>query len=501
MDKHVVIIGSGLGGLACGIILAAKGFSVTIVEAQAQAGGCLQCFRRGEAVFETGMHYIGSARPGQTLHTLFRYLGIESGFELSALDADGYDVVSIGGRRFSFHSGHEAFVEQMGSYFPRERAAIRDYAQLVRDVAATSSLRSFVESNVALNSTYQLLPADKVIGSLTADPLLRAVLAGNLPLYAGEAGKTPFALHAFISHFYNESAFRIVGCSERIANALARRFEALSGKIVTRCRATQIRCNAERATGVETADGRFIEADVVISDAHPMRTLELLPTPLIRPAFRRRIAAAPQTVGAFTVYLRFKPRAVPYMNCNFFSYKGDTPWGCEHYTASTWPLGYLYMHTCHESQPRFAATGTLIGYMRWDEVARWEGTGPGRRGAGYEAFKQQRAERLIAAAERDFPGLSQAVEAYYTSTPLTFSHYTGAEHGGMYGVARDVNRPAECHVSHRLRVPNVLQTGQSINSHGILGTLMGALVTCSALLGTATIYADIMKHKEEEEGI
>ena len=68
--KKCVIIGSGLGGLSCGCILAKNGYEVTVLEQGLQAGGCLQCFRRGDAVFDTGMHYIGSADRGQVLHKI-----------------------------------------------------------------------------------------------------------------------------------------------------------------------------------------------------------------------------------------------------------------------------------------------------------------------------------------------------------------------------------------------------------------------------------------------
>ncbi len=69
--KKCVIIGSGLGGLSCGCILAKNGYEVTVLEKDRQIGGCLQCFHRGDTVFDTGMHYIGSAEPGQVLHTIY----------------------------------------------------------------------------------------------------------------------------------------------------------------------------------------------------------------------------------------------------------------------------------------------------------------------------------------------------------------------------------------------------------------------------------------------
>ena len=47
-QKKVIIIGSGLGGLSCGAILAKNGYDVTVLEQGVQVGGCLQCFSRRE---------------------------------------------------------------------------------------------------------------------------------------------------------------------------------------------------------------------------------------------------------------------------------------------------------------------------------------------------------------------------------------------------------------------------------------------------------------------
>ena len=59
-QEKIVIIGSGLGGLSSGVILAKNGYDVTVLEQGNQIGGCLQCFTRHGAKFETGMHFIGS---------------------------------------------------------------------------------------------------------------------------------------------------------------------------------------------------------------------------------------------------------------------------------------------------------------------------------------------------------------------------------------------------------------------------------------------------------
>ena len=485
MEKTVVIIGSGLGGLSCGVILARKGYDVTVLEQGAQVGGCLQCFTRKGGKFETGMHFIGSASEGQTLDRLLSFLEVKPNVTLSQLDPTGYDIVSLCGQHFRFANGREAFIDQMSGYFPKHRDDLERYFDLVDKVACASSMHSLkhVETDAAVNLEFQMRTINEVIDSTISDPLLAKVLVGNLPLYAAEKDKTPFATHAFIMDFYNQSAYRIVGGSDQVAASLVRTIRRYGGRVLTRNKATKIVCDESHATGVEINGSSFVEADIVISDAHPMRTLELLDTNLIRPAFRKRINAIPQTVGGFSVYLHFKDNTVPYLNSNFYGYLKDSPWDCERYDDASWPKGYLYMHLCHEPQPRFAKTGVVLSYMQIADVERWKGTSVGHRGEDYEAFKHERAEKLLAALEQEFPGLRSNIADYYTSTPLTYLDYTGTEGGSMYGIAKDVSLGAACRVPHRTRVPNVLQTGQNINSHGILGVLVGTIVTCTEIVG------------------
>ena len=193
------------------------------------------------------------------------------------------------------------------------------------------------------------------------------------------------------------------------------------------------------------------------------------------------------------MYLHFKENQVPYMNSNFYGYRAGTPWKCEYYDEQSWPKGYLYMHLCHEAHAKYAQTGVILSYMQMKDVECWIGTKVGRRGDDYEAFKREKAERLLDALEEEFPGLRSQIQYYYTSTPLTYLDYTGTEGGSMYGVAKDITLGPACRVPHRTKVPNVLQTGQNINSHGILGVLVGTVVTCSELLTAKRIYEEVKR--------
>lgn len=491
--SKVIIIGSGLGGLSTGVILAKNGYDVTIFEQSSQIGGCLQCFVRKGVKFETGMHFIGSADEGQTIDKLMQYLEIKDDIRLSRLDPDGYDVVSLGGKRYKIPCGRERFIKQMSAYFPDQEGNLERYFDLIEKVSSASSLHSLrhAESDAVVNTEYQLRSINEVIDSIITDPTLSKVLVGNLPLYAAEKDKTPFSIHAFIMDFYNQSSFRIVGGSDSIAIALAKSLERHGGRIRKSSKVTKILCNDSQAVGVEINNSEIISSDIVISDAHPIRTLELLDTKLIRPAFRKRICSIPQTIGAFSVYLHFKKETVPYMNHNFYGYTADTPWGCENYDEASWPKGYLYMHFCHEDSPKYAETGVILSYMHMRDVEKWRGSHIGQRGDDYASFKEKKARLLLSILEKQFPGIAGKISHYYTSTPLTYLDYTGTEGGAMYGVAKDISMGAAYRVPHKTKVPNVYLTGQNINSHGLLGVLVGAIVTSSELLTAKTIYEQV----------
>lgn len=489
--KKVIIIGSGLGGLATGAMLAKNGYQVFVLEQAIQIGGCLQCFTRKGAKFETGMHFIGSAAEGQTLNRLMKYLEIDEAVKLSPLDRDGYDVVALGGKQYRFPKGREAFIHQMTAYFPHQHENIVRYFDLVEQIASASSMHSLshVQGESSINAAeYQLRSINDVIDEVITDPLLAKVLVGNLPLYAAEKDKTPFSTHAFILDFYNQSAFRIQGGSDVVAKALVGTIQRYGGEVLAKHQVTRIICDNTHATGVEVnvpklAGGKKVmSCDYVISDAHPVRTMELLDTKLIRPAFRQRINQIPQTVGVFSVYLHFKPYVVPYMNHNYYGYQYDTPWGCEDYTEQTWPKGFLYMHFCPEAPSSFASTGVILSYMQMDEVERWKGTKIGHRGEEYEQLKKRKAEKLLDVLSKHFPGIRDGISEYYTSTPLTYLDYTGTERGSMYGNAKDITMGPACRVPHRTKVPNLFLTGQNINSHGMLGVLVGSIVAASELM-------------------
>ena len=82
----VLIIGTGMGGLVCGNILAREGYTVCMVEKNKQLGGCLQMYVRNKVIFDSGVHYMGGLDKGQNLYQIFKWLGLMDKLKLEKMD-------------------------------------------------------------------------------------------------------------------------------------------------------------------------------------------------------------------------------------------------------------------------------------------------------------------------------------------------------------------------------------------------------------------------------
>lgn len=488
----ILIAGSGLGGLVCGYILSKNGYKVVILEKNSQIGGCLQTFTRNRVKFDTGMHYIGSMEENQILYRFFKYLNLLD-IKLSRLDTDGYDVIAIGKDQYKYASGFDNFIKTLSEYFPSNENDIKNYIQKIKEIADASPLYKLQEinTNVFIEADYIKTSVNEFIDSITENKRLKAVLAGNLPLYAGVKDKTPTYIHALINNFYIQSAWRIIGGSDKIAESLANSIKTFGGEILTNSEVVEFLCNDTKTTGVQLSNGNIIEADYFISNIHPQETLNRINSKIIRKIYRERIASLENTISNFTVFIKFKKDKLPYLNYNFYYYDHEEVWDFNNYDKTLWPQSYLYMHQISEENSKFAESAELIGYMNYEEVKKWENTTIGKRGKDYENFKKEKAEKLLNKLEETFPGTKDSIETYYTSSPLTYKDYIATKDGSMYGIIRDKNFPNKAYVSQRTKIPNFLMTGQNINSHGILGVTIGAMITCAEFLGMNKIIRDI----------
>ncbi len=497
-DKKIIIVGSGIGGLVCGAILAIEGHDVTVLEMNRQIGGNLQTYARDKHVFDSGVHYIGGLEKGQNLYKIFKYLNIIDKLKMEKLDEKAFDKIHFytDEKEYSYSQGYDLFSKSLLEAFPNEKEAIDKYCFTLQDVCEKFPLYNLRQGDYMEKSIYLEIDTKTFIKSLTENKRLQNVLGGNNPLYAGIGDKTPIYVHALVVNSYIESSYRLVNGGSQIAKLLSKIITNNGGIIKNRTEIKKFVVENNRVAYAEDADGKRYEGDYFISNIHPAKTLQLADTEFIRPAYRNRINSLENSVSAFIINITLKPGQYKYVNTNYYCYLEDDVWNSMEYTDETWPLSYALFFSGMPKQTEFAEGMTIMAYMKFSEVEEWKNTfntvgKPSDRGPEYDAFKKRKAEKLLDVVEVKFPGLKAAMLNYYTSTPLTFRDYMGTDDGSIYGIAKDYKDPLKTFISPRTKVENLLLTGQNINLHGVLGVTISSVVTCSVILGMPEIIKKI----------
>jgi all-trans-retinol 13,14-reductase len=497
----VVVIGSGIGGLVSANLLVRQGYSVCVLEKNSQIGGALQTYARDKVLFDSGVHYIGGLAPGQTLYQIFKFLGVTDQLRLQKMDQEAFDKIIIEGddREYVFAQGYERFIQRLIQDFPDEEKAIRSYCLKIQEICSKFPLYN-LRTGGSAEEKAGVLETDTrgFIASLTNNPTLQAVLAGNNILYAGQGDKTPFYVHALILNSYIESSYKCLSGGSQLAKLLAQPIRAQGGVVRTRAEVLQIVEVDGQVVFVELADGSRVYAKQFISNLHPSKTLEMTQSGLIRPASRHRMKSLENSVSCFSLNLVLKKNAFPYFAHNYYYHKRGLIWSMTDYPPEDWPLGYALFCSASKIPGRFAHAVTIMTYMKYDEVQPWRDTfntvsSKSPRGESYEAFKQAKIQRLLDTVALKFPSLPGSIQSAYASTPLSYRDYLGTEDGSMYGIVKDYKNPVKTRVAARTKLPNLYLTGQNLNLHGILGSTISGLVTCTELLGTDELVEKI-KH-------
>ncbi|NDV84494.1 NAD(P)/FAD-dependent oxidoreductase [Bacteroides sp. 51] len=489
MMYDVIIIGSGLGGLECGYILTKQGYNVCILEKNAQLGGCLQTFKRGGTLFDTGFHYVGGLDEGQYLHRLFRYFDLLD-LPWHRMDENGFAEVVLNDTSYLLPSGHDRFVETLSERFPHQRRQLQNYTNFLKRVG-DGIADSFTHKDDQFKASLFERSAYHFLQETIDDPALRNVLSGASLTMELCPEKLPLYVFAQINNSFIQSSWRLNGGGSLIADKLAENIRRMGGTILTKAEVTRIIEKEGRITSVEYNDEERVEGRYVISDVHPALTLSLIPeSQHLRKIYRNRISGLDNTYGMFTLHLQLKEHTVPYLNRNLFIYNNNDVWN-HGYRLGSSKTSALVSYRFPKDGTGFTNNIDILTPMYWEEVEQWADTTVGKRGEEYKAFKQRVAEECLQLVAGRMPGLRDNIERFHTTTPLTYRDYTGTWKGSAYGIRKDYNNALLTILAPQTQVPNLFLTGQNLNLHGILGVSMTSILTCAKVAGMENVLKEL----------
>ncbi len=507
-----IIVGSGVGGLAAAALLAKHaGKRVLVLERHYMPGGFTHVFRRRGYEWDVGVHYIGGV--GDRRSGTFRLFDhITDGSLKWAPMGDVYDRIILGDNAYDYVAGPGNFASRMKQYFPGEEGAIDSYLQLTKAAKKWTGL-FFAEKAVpgmvsALAGGLMRAPflrharrtTKAVLDELTDNVELKGVLTGQFGDYGLPPSQSSFGMHALLTRHYMRGGYYPVGGSSVMAAAIAPLIEATGGEVHFQADVDEILIRNGRAVGVRMVDGREITAPIVVSDAGVHNTfLRLLPEGVSRSGSIGKATEVPYSVAHLCLYVGFKQTAdeLGLPKTNLWIYPGpDHDANVEAFLADPEaPLPVVYVSFPAAKDPSFEekhpgrATVELITLAPYDRFAPWAGTQWRKRGDEYEALKARLADRMLAALDKQMPGLRDKIDYMEVSTPLSTKHFSGYEHGEIYGLDHSPARFLNRSLKPRTAIPGLYLTGQDVVSCGVAGAVAGGYLAASTILGKNLLKA------------
>jgi phytoene desaturase len=291
--NHVVVVGAGLGGLACALRLAATGRRVTVLEREKSPGGRIGQLEVDGYRFDTGPTVL--TMPGlldQTLNTVNERLSDWLG--LVRLDP-AYRAHFPDGSTLDIRASTEGTAAEIARLCgPREADS---YLRFVDYLSGLYQLEwdRFIDRN--LDFAHDLVGPDlarlvarggfrrlsEKVGQFFRDPRLQRIFSFQ-SLYAGVAPHRALAIYAIIAYLDTVAGVYFPrGGMYMVAEVLAAAAVKHGVRIDYGREVTGIEIVGQRARAVRTSDGERIHADVVVLNPDlPVAYRNLLHRPLRR---------------------------------------------------------------------------------------------------------------------------------------------------------------------------------------------------------------------------
>ncbi len=273
---RVVIIGAGIGGLACGIRLASRGYQVTILEKNEIAGGRCNRYQEKGFTFDTGPTLFMMT---DTLEELFRYAGRKMSDYVTLRRIDpAYKITYSDGQTLEFTEKIKLLEEELRKFGPRELQGFYRYA--AQNSESYRHLRAkFIDKPLEIPSQWADMESLALLARLKPwrdvlsvakrhfdSPHLRMAFSFHT-LYLGISPQSAPSMYTMLPYIdLVQGVHYPLGGMSQIPAALARLFGELGGEIRYGAEVEQIVTHSGRVREVLLHDERIVPADVVVSN-------------------------------------------------------------------------------------------------------------------------------------------------------------------------------------------------------------------------------------------
>ena len=432
----IAIIGGGLSGLLCALMLEKRGYSPTIYEKLPKLGGVLDSFKRKKVLFDIGFHYSGALNEGQYLYKIMSDLELLDKLTLEKYEKE-FDTINIGDKTFEISGGSKEFQSTLEKAFPKESKNIETFFEKCHESSAISAKP---EDFVKVDSR-SLRDVMKEI----QDEDLRKIFLHFTIFYTTvfyEEASFDFYAKIFINML--DGTRKVEGGGGAIISALKNSLKTTT--IKKRSEISTILQDENGVTGL-ICKGETIEYDAVISTAHPKTTMKMFESlDKKQTRYTKHISELEESPSFFTIFCLI-----------------DTPIKSNLYFYSEEDADFISVLPSREHNGKTVTT-ILAGSKYSDYVNLNKDE--------YKIAKEKECTYHLERVKKLYNFGN--IEVIDSSTPLTKQHYSNGSEGSLYGVMCSAKQKSLSVLMPRTRVKNLYFAGENIIAPGLIGAFLGA---------------------------
>ena len=327
LNKKIIIIGAGPGGLTAGMILAHRGFQVQIIEKNSTVGGRNAALQMGPYRFDTGPTFLMMsfilkemfAEAGENIDKYLKLIDLDPFYHLSFTDSDFYPSAD-----------HQKTEEQIKKHYPGSEIGWSKFLLNER--------KRYLQLFPCLQKDYTHWWAFFRLEFIKAIPLLgigRSLFSNLGRYFSAEKlrllftfqskylGMSPwecpagFTIIPYIEHTYGIQ--HVVGGLNRISQVMADICRAKDVHILLQKKVNKIITDHGRVIGVQLADGQKLYADEIIINADFAHAANhLFPEKTLKKYSPTKLAKKKYSCSTFMLYLGLdKKYDLPHHNIYF----------------------------------------------------------------------------------------------------------------------------------------------------------------------------------------
>jgi len=357
MKQSVIVIGGGIGGLATAILLAKKGYGVTLVEKNDTLGGRANIFEANGFRFDMGPSWY--LMPDVFEH-FFKLIGepIDKHLELIRLDPSYRIHFRDKDETIDMHSDVAAdspTFEQFETGSSEQLRAYLDTSKYQYDIAIKyfmyknydtvfdfMNLRTMIEGR----RLHVFEKMHNYVARYFKSDVIQKIMEYQLVFLGSSPYNTP-ALYNIMSHIdFNMGVYYPRGGIYSLIEGLVDIAKKAGVSFVTGDAVATIEVDHKRATGVILKSGRSLKADIVVSNADIHHTDTTLLPEVSREHSDAYWSSRTLAPSAFIMYLGLKKK-VPGLTHHNLAFGGDWKKGfAEIFDDPRWPTDPSYYVCC-----------------------------------------------------------------------------------------------------------------------------------------------------------